>query len=139
MVSLVLVAHSAALLAALRELIVSGLELPPEIHLAGGTDDRRLGTSLTDVRAALEAASGSLDGTLVLYDCGSAWLTISFALDDLEPARRARVVVSDAPLVEGAMAAAARAAQGAPLGEVVDAAERALVSEKRPLEAFQRV
>ena len=46
--------------------------------------------------------------------------------------QRERVTVSDAPLVEGAMVAAARAGQDAPLAEVADAAARALVTEKRP-------
>jgi phosphocarrier protein FPr len=68
----------------------------------------------------------------VLYDTGSAWLTIGFALDELTPGELARTVLSDAPLVEGALAAAARAAEGAPLAEVAAAAGAALESDKRP-------
>lgn len=131
MVSLLLVSHSAPLLEALLGMIEESIEHPPVIELAGGTDDGRSGTSLDRVATALAACDGR-DGTLVLYDSGSAWLTISFAVDGLPPADRKRVVVSDAPLVEGAMVAAARAGQGAPLAEVVDAAARALVTEKRP-------
>jgi len=106
----------------------------PTCHLAGGTDDGRMGTSLGRVSSALRDARRA-SGTLVLYDSGSAWLTIAFALDALAPDARARVVVSDAPLVEGTLVAAARAAQGAPLGEVVEAAESALFTEKRPLQS----
>ncbi len=131
MVSLVLVSHSAPLLDALLQMIEDGIGHPPVVELAGGTDDERFGTSLKRVGAALESARGP-DGTLVLYDSGSAWLTISFAIDALPSPTRERVVVSDAPLVEGAMVAAARAGQGAPLAEVVDAVARALVTEKRP-------
>jgi dihydroxyacetone kinase DhaKLM complex PTS-EIIA-like component DhaM len=130
-VSLVLVSHSAPLLDALLQMIEDGIGHPPVVELAGGTDDERFGTSLKRVGAALESAHGP-DGTLVLYDSGSAWLTISFAIDALPSTTRQRVVVSDAPLVEGAMVAAARAGQGAPLAEVVDAVARALVTEKRP-------
>ena len=126
-----LVSHSAPLLDALLQMIEDGIGHPPVVELAGGTDDERFGTSLKRVGAALDTAEGP-DGTLVLYDSGSAWLTISFAIDALPPTTRQRVVVSDAPLVEGAMVAAARAGQGAPLAEVVDAVARALVTEKRP-------
>ncbi len=134
MVSLVLVAHSFPLLAALRQMIDDSIGRPVAVELAGGTDDGRFGTSLTRVRSALTRAEGA-DGTVVLYDSGSAWLTISFALDGLTPGQRARVAVSDAPLVEGALVAAARAGQEAPLDEVLEAASRALATEKRPAEA----
>ncbi len=131
MVSLVLVSHSAPLLDALLQMIEDSIGHRPVVELAGGTDDGRFGTSLRRVGAALDSALGP-DGTLVLYDSGSAWLTISFAIDALPSTTRQRVVVSDAPLVEGAMVAAARAGQGAPLAEVVDAVAHALVTEKRP-------
>jgi PTS hybrid protein len=131
MVSLVLVAHSQPLLDSLVQMVREMVAGAPACHVAGGTDDGRIGTSLHRVSLALrEAREGS--GTVVLYDSGSAWLTIAFAMDALEPNARSRVVVSDAPLVEGTLVAAARAAQGAPLAEVVEAAESALISEKRP-------
>ena len=134
MVSLVLVSHSRPLLQALRQMIADSVGRPPTVELAGGTDDGRYGTSLQRVRDALTAADGP-DGTVVVYDSGSAWLTISFAMDALTPAQRARVVISDAPLVEGALVAAARAGHDAPLAEIVDAASRALDTEKRPVDA----
>jgi phosphoenolpyruvate---glycerone phosphotransferase subunit DhaM len=133
-VSLVLVAHSAPLLQALRQMIGNSVGDPPPVELAGGTDDGRFGTSLRRVRDALAAADRP-EGTVVLYDSGSAWLTISFALDGLTPRQRSRVAISDAPLVEGAMVAAARAGREAPLNEVLEAASQALVTEKRPADA----
>lgn len=129
--NLVLVSHSPSLLAALREMIVAALEVPPRVLLAGGTDDGRLGTSLRRVGTALRDAD-SAAGTVVVYDSGSAWLTVGFALDEIPPERRDRIVVTDAPLVEGAMAAAARAARGGAMAEVAAAAEAALGTEKRP-------
>lgn len=130
LVSLVLVSHSPRLLDALQEMIRAASDPAPPLHLAGGTQDGRLGTSLSGVLAALRGAD-TLDGTLVIYDSGSAWLTIGFALDALGPSHRARIVVSGAPLVEGALAAAARAARGAPLAEVACAAADAMRSEKQ--------
>lgn len=130
LVSLVLVSHSPRLLDALQEMIRAASNPAPPLHLAGGTQDGRLGTSLSGVLAALRGAD-TPDGTLVIYDSGSAWLTIGFALDALGPSHRARIVVSGAPLVEGALAAAARAARGAPLAEVARAAADAMRSEKQ--------
>lgn len=133
MVSLVLVAHSDPLVAALVQVVRDVTRTPPPCFTAGGTDDARLGTSLAKVRAAIRRGlDASDDGCLVLYDTGSAWLTIGFAMDDLSAADRTRVELSDAPLVEGTLAAAARAAEGAPLVEVAVAAAKALETDKRP-------
>jgi len=133
MVSLVLVAHSDPLLTALVEVVRDLTRTSPACFTAGGTDDGRLGTSLAKVRAGIRTGlDASDDGCLVLYDTGSAWLTIGFAIDDLPAEDRARVELSDAPLVEGTLAAAARAADGAPLAEVAVAAASALETDKRP-------
>jgi len=133
MVSLVLVAHSDPLLTALVEVVRDLTRTPPRCFTAGGTDDGRPGTSLAKVRDAIRSGlDASDDGCLVLYDTGSAWLTIGFAIDDLGSEDRARVELSDAPLVEGTLAAVARAADGAPLAEVALAAASALETEKRP-------
>lgn len=133
MVSLVLVAHSDLLVTALVEVVRDVTRTSPPCFTAGGTDDGRMGTSLAKVRAAIRSGlDASDDGCLVLYDTGSAWLTIGFATDDLSGHDRARVEISDAALVEGALAAAARSSDGAPLHEVVQAAASALEADKRP-------
>ena len=133
MVSLVLVAHSQRLLDALVELVGQTVAGAPACHVAGGTDDGRMGTSLRRVLAACRAASsGSSDGGLILYDAGSAWLTIGLALDELDEQARRRLRVSHAPLVEGTLAAAARGAGGAGLREMAEAADEALRNDKQP-------
>ena len=133
MVSLVLVAHSQPLLDALVEMVTETVSGAPACHAAGGTDDGRMGTSLRRVVDACHAAlSSGSDGALVLYDAGSAWLTIELALDELSDAERDRVHVSHAPLVEGALAAAARGASGGDLREMSEAASRALATDKQP-------
>ena len=133
MVSLVLVAHSQRLLDALVELVGETVAGAPACHVAGGTDDGRMGTSLRRVLAACRAAlSGSSEGALLLYDAGSAWLTIGFALDELGEEERKRLHVSHAPLVEGTLAAAARGAVGGGLREMAEAANEALGRDKQP-------
>lgn len=120
-VGIVLVSHSAAMAAGLRELLVElGSDTVP-VLLAGGTEDGGLGTSYDlIVRAVAEADRGA--GVLVLPDLGSSVLTARTALED-HP--RADVVLVDAPFVEGAVAAVVTASTGAGLAEVVGAAEGA--------------
>jgi len=133
MVSLVLVAHSQRLLDALVEMVTQTVAGAPACHAAGGTDDGRMGTSLRLVVDACRAAvaEGS-DDALLLYDAGSAWLTIEFALDELREGERDRLHVSHAPLVEGTLAAAARGARGGGWREMAEAARVALDSDKQP-------
>lgn len=126
MVSLVLVAHSDRLLDALVELVQASTRVPPGCHTAGGTRDGRMGTSVDRVRNALGAALAGGNDCLVLYDIGSARLTIELALEELSAATRERIWISHAPLVEGTLAAAARAAEGAGVAEVAAAADAAL-------------
>ena len=133
MVSLVLVAHSQRLLDALVEMVTETVAGAPACHTAGGTDDGRMGTSLRLVVAACRSAlAGDSDGALVLYDAGSAWLTIELALDELGEDERGRIHVSHAPLVEGTLAAAARGASGGGMREMAEAAGEALDSDKQP-------
>lgn len=133
MVSLVLVAHSQRLLDALVEMVTQTVAGAPTCHVAGGTEDGRMGTSLRRVVDACRAAlSGPSDAALLLYDAGSAWLTIGFALDELGEKERDRLRVSHAPLVEGTLAAAARGAGGGGLREMAHAARDALRSDKQP-------
>lgn len=122
-VGIVLVSHSAAIaegLAALAGQMAPSTTLVP----AGGTDDGGIGTSFDRVSAALtEAQSGS--GVVVLCDLGSAYLTAETALDFLDDDARAAVRIVQAPLVEGAVAAAVEAESGAALDAVVAAARTA--------------
>ena len=74
---------------------------------AGSTSPGALGTDAERVRAAIERAMSD-DGVLVLMDLGSALMSAEIAIEMLER-RRGRVLLSEAPLVEGAVAAAVAA------------------------------
>jgi len=64
-------------------------------------------------------------GAVVLADLGSSLLSVKAALAELSTAEAERIVLADAPLVEGAIAAGVTASTGASLAEVVVAAEEA--------------
>ena len=81
------------------------------VATAGGTEDGRLGTSAPRIAEALRSTlDASADDVLVLLDLGSAALSLELALEDLDPADRARVRISEAPLVEGASSPRSRPA-----------------------------
>src|ERR1700761_6856247 len=125
MVGLVVVSHSDVLAQGVvrlaREMGGEGLT----IEAAGGIEEEGvLGTDAERVRAAIERAM-SPEGVLVLMDLGSALMSAEFAVEMLEGAP-GPVKLSAAPLVEGAVAAAAAASGGASLDEVAAEARGAL-------------
>jgi len=132
-VGLVLVSHSGTLVDGLREMVaqVAGDDVP--VATAGGTEDGRLGTSAPRIAAALRAVlDAGADDALVLLDLGSAALSLELALEDLDEADRARIRISEAPLVEGAIVAAVQASIGASIEDVAAAASGAASMAKLP-------
>jgi len=133
LVGLVLISHSGTLVEGLRDMVAQVAGSDVAVGIAGGTEDGRLGTSAPLIAAALRSTlAGSDGGVLVLLDLGSAALSLELALEDLEPFERERVVVSEAPLVEGAILAAVQASIGASLADVVAAAAAASTMTKFP-------
>ncbi len=132
MMGLVIVAHSHRLAEGVRELAEQMSRGKVAIATAGGLDEATIGTSPERIARAIEAVSGP-DGVLVLMDLGSALLSAEMALELLPPERGERVVLSEAPLVEGAVAAAAVAAAGATLEEAAAEARAALDPKRAQL------
>ncbi|GAB3126226.1 dihydroxyacetone kinase phosphoryl donor subunit DhaM [Glaciibacter psychrotolerans] len=132
-VGLVFVSHSAQIADGLVEL---ARQMAPQTTLvsAGGTADGELGTSFDRVLAAVSAADTGA-GVVILGDLGSAYLTAETARDFLDPLLAARVVIVDAALVEGGVAAAVAAESGGDLEAVVAAARTASVSTPSSTEA----
>ena len=119
MVGIVIVSHSATLAAGVRELAAEMAGPDVRLELAGGIDapEPALGTDAVRVAEAI-ARADSGDGVLVLMDLGSAVLSAETALDLLTAEQQGRVLLCEAPLVEGAVAAAVAARLGASLPEV---------------------
>ncbi|MCW3029565.1 MAG: putative dihydroxyacetone kinase phosphotransfer protein [Solirubrobacterales bacterium] len=126
MVGIVVVSHSAELARGVAEL--AGQVAGPEVQIAaaGGGPGGTLGTDDGLVREAIRRADTG-DGVVILGDLGSAILTIRHVLER-QSNGHARLV--DAPLVEGAVAAAVVASAGTPIEDVVRAAEDARGAHK---------
>jgi PTS hybrid protein len=120
MVGIVIVSHSADIAAGTAALAAQMAGDEVHIEAAGGAPDGGLGTDGALVEAAIAAADQG-DGAIVLGDLGSAILTARHVLDG----HNGSVRLVDAPLVEGAVAAAVVASAGRPLDEVASAAEEA--------------
>ncbi|KPN18064.1 dihydroxyacetone kinase phosphoryl donor subunit DhaM [Arthrobacter sp. Edens01] len=120
-VGLVIVSHSDKVAEGLTEL--AG-QMAPDVAIiaAGGTDDGGIGTSLEKIQSGIAQAQGGA-GVAILADLGSAVMTAEMALEFLDPDQSESVRLADAPLVEGAVAAAVAAQTGQDLAAVVRDAE----------------
>lgn len=128
-VRIVLVSHSCDVARGLAELVrqVAGPQVT--ISAVGGMVDGTLGTDGAAVLAGLRAAA-TPSGAIVLTDIGSTVLAVRAAFAELDHEQRGRVVIVDAPLVEGGIAAGAAASTGATIAEVAKAAEAARHASK---------
>ena len=121
-VAIVAVSHSAELAVGVAQLAA---QMAPDVTIIGvGGSDGGLGTSFEAITDALQRAD-SAAGIVVLYDLGSARLTSESAIEFLDPQLAERIDIVDAPLVEGAIAAAVEAESGADRAAVTAAARSA--------------
>ncbi len=120
MVGLLIVAHSERLASGVKEFTEQVTRGQVPIVAVGGAVDGSLGISTDAIRQGLRQIASS-DGILVLVDFVSAALSVEAVLEDEPPMR---VVISNAPLVEGTYFAAVEASVGATLEETAAAALR---------------
>src|SRR5688572_24088711 len=131
MVGIVVVSHSRRLADAAVELALQMVRgTPPPIEIAAGLDDHILGTDAARVKEAIDRVA-SPHGVIVIMDLGSAVLSAGLALELRTDSNDCPIVLSDAPIVEGLVAAVTLAAAGAPLAEVAaDAAQAGRIKTK---------
>jgi PTS hybrid protein len=121
-VGIVVVSHSSDLAEGLAALAAQMAGPDVRIEPAGGLPDGSLGTDEDRVRAAIKAADQGA-GVVILGDLGSAILTVRHVLERHNGNGSVRLV--DAPIVEGAVAAAVTASANMPLDDVARSAEGA--------------
>lgn len=120
MVAIVIVSHSAKAaegIAELAEQVAGKARVAP----AGGMDDGSIGTDAMKIMSVIEEADDGT-GVCLLADLGSGVMSAETAIEFLEGSD-VRARVADAPILEGAIAAAVSASTGADLDAVVAAAE----------------
>lgn len=130
MIGIVIVSHSSLISEGVKDLASEMTQGRVKIIPAGGVDDSpTIGTNAERIYQALLEASNP-DGVLVLADLGSAVLSTQAAIEMLPEADQKHVLLSNAPLVEGAVIAAAQASIGNDLEAVNAAAEAASTMNK---------
>lgn len=121
-VGIVIVSHSALVAEGAADMVrqMVGDEVP--LAWCGGDPGGGLGTSVEAIIAAVNQA-WSEAGVAILVDLGGAETNSEMAVEMLGIERASRVVVCNAPVVEGAIMAATEASGGASLAAVKATAE----------------
>ena len=116
-VGIVIVSHSPLVAQGAADMVrqMVGDEVP--LAWCGGNPDGGLGTSVEAIMAAIERAWSDA-GVAILVDLGGAETNSEMAVEMLGAPRSGKVVVCNAPIVEGAVMAATEASGGASLREV---------------------
>ncbi|WP_213991388.1 dihydroxyacetone kinase phosphoryl donor subunit DhaM [Sodalis sp. dw_96] len=134
MVNLVVVSHSAKLAEGVAELAGQMMQGGCRLVTAAGVDDEAhpIGTDAVKIMMAIEEVFDP-SGVVVLMDLGSALLSAETALELLDPDMARQVRLCAAPLVEGTLAAAVAASNGAGLDQVITDAMEALAAKRAQL------
>ena len=121
-VGIVIVSHSPKIAEGAADMVRQMVGESVPLAWTGGNQEGGLGT---DVAAIIEAIGRAWSdaGVAVLVDLGGAETNSEMAIEMLESSRREKVVVCEAPVVEGAVMAATEASGGATLDAVRRTAE----------------
>jgi dihydroxyacetone kinase phosphotransfer subunit len=121
-VGIVIVSHSPKVAEGAADMVRQMVGDSVPLAYAGGNQDGGLGTSVEAIMAAIDKA-WSEAGVAILVDLGGAETNSEMAAEFMPEEKRGRIVVCNAPLVEGAVIAATESSGGSPLAEVKRAAE----------------
>jgi dihydroxyacetone kinase phosphotransfer subunit len=121
-VGIVIVSHSPLVAQGTADMVrqMVGEEVP--VAHCGGNGAGGLGTSVEAILAAIDQAWSDA-GVAILVDLGGAETNSEMAVEMLPPDRGGKVVICNAPIVEGAVIAATEASGGASLATVKSTAE----------------
>ena len=121
-VGIVIVSHSPLVAEGTADMVrqMVGDEVP--LAWCGGNGAGGLGTSVEAIMAAIERA-WSEKGVAILVDLGGAETNSEMAIEMLPDERRGKVLICNAPVVEGAVVAATEAAGGSSVDIVQQTAE----------------
>ena len=121
-VGIVIVSHSPKVAEGASEMVRQMVGDTVPVAYTGGNLDGGLGTSVEGIMAAIERA-WSPAGVAILVDLGGAETNSEMAVEMLPENWRGKVVVCNAPVVEGAVIAAAESSGGSSLETVKRTAE----------------
>ncbi len=121
-VSIVIVSHSRDVAKGTADMVRQMVGDEIRVAHCGGNADGGLGTDVGSIDRAIRSVY-SPKGVAVLVDLGGAETNSEMAIEMLPDDMRDKVVICNAPIVEGAVMAATEAAGGAGLAAVKRTAE----------------
>ena len=121
-VGIVIVSHSSKVAEGAADMVRQMVGDTVPLAFTGGNSEGGLGTDVAKIIEAIDSA-WSEAGVAVLIDLGGAETNTEMAIEMLEEERQSRVVICNAPIVEGAVIAATEASGGSPLDIVNQTAE----------------
>src|SRR5262245_53969429 len=121
-VGIVIVSHSPKIAEGAADMVRQMVGDAVPLAWTGGDPSGGLGTDVAKIIAAIDSV-WSPAGVAVLVDLGGAETNSEMAVEMLDEAKRDRVVVCNAPIVEGAVIAATEASGGSSLDAVARTAE----------------
>jgi dihydroxyacetone kinase phosphotransfer subunit len=121
-VGIVIVSHSSKVAEGAADMVRQMVGDSVRVACTGGDRDGGLGTDVEKIMTAIEAA-WSPAGVAILVDLGGAETNSEMAVELLDEARRGKVAICNAPIVEGAVIAATESAGGSSLDLVKRTAE----------------
>ncbi|MCA8348413.1 dihydroxyacetone kinase phosphoryl donor subunit DhaM [Burkholderia cepacia] len=121
-VGIVIVSHSAKIAEGTADMVHQMVGSSVPVAYTGGNADGGLGTNVGAIIKAIDQAWSDA-GVVILVDLGGAETNSEMAIEMMNADRRHKVALCDAPLVEGAIIAAAEASGGASIDQVKSMAE----------------
>ncbi len=121
-VAIVIVSHSPKVAEGAADMVREMVGLEVKVAHCGGNPEGGLGTDVARIKAAIEQVYNPA-GVAMLVDLGGAETNSEMAIELLPADWQERIVICNAPIVEGAVMAATEAAGGSPLAEVRATAE----------------
>jgi dihydroxyacetone kinase phosphotransfer subunit len=121
-VGIVIVSHSPKVAEGAADMVRQMIGDSVPLAYTGGDPDGGLGTDVAAILAAIDRAWSDA-GVAILVDLGGSETNSEMAIEMLDTDRRGRVVICNAPIVEGAVIAATEASGGSSLETVRRTAE----------------
>lgn len=113
-VGIVIISHSVKVAEGIKEIIRQVVEEVP-VEIAGGTDTGEVGTNIGKIIGAINRAYSD-KGVLLFYDLGSAKMNAEMAVDLID---KEKIVLVEAPILEGAYVGAVEASLGKEIDEIL--------------------
>lgn len=121
-VGIVIVSHSEKVAEGAADMVRQMVGDTVPLAYTGGNSDGGLGTDVAKIMEAIDAAWSDA-GVAVLVDLGGAETNTEMAIEMLGEDKQTRIVICNAPIVEGAVIAATESSGGSPLDLVKQTAE----------------